>query len=98
VSYQLPLVPKLGRRVILAFGSASVSDGDTIDTGLNTVLGAVVCHGASTAIGASASAFDATIRSVSGGTLTLTVISRTTGPALAAYNTDAVVYFIAVGV
>ena len=86
-----------GRQLKLAMVVASVSNGDSITTGLLSVTGAVVCHNASTDIGASASAFDATVRSISGGTVTVTVISRTTGPALAAYDTDANVACIAWG-
>lgn len=86
-----------GRGLKLALVVASVSNGDTISTGLISCTGAVVCHQASTSIGASASAFAAEVTSISGGTVTVNVISRTTTPALAAYTTDADVACVAWG-
>lgn len=81
----------------LAVVVASVANGGTIATGLKSVDGAVVCHQASTALGSSASAFLAEVRSISGGTITVNVISFETTPAIAAYTTAANVAAIAVG-
>ena len=86
-----------GRGKKLAVVVASVSNGDDITTGLSSIDAVVVCHQASTALGSSASAFLAEVRSTSGGTVTVNVISFTTGPAIAAYDTDANVACIAVG-
>lgn len=93
----LPLSPRHGVRRYLSFGVTSIADGGTIDTGLTAIDSAVVVHGASTVIGGTDSAFDATIRSVSAGTLTITIVARTTTPTLAAYATAANVYHVAVG-
>lgn len=86
-----------GGRKLLFSGVSSIADTGTIDTGLTELESYVVCHGASTTIGAGVSAFDATVTSVTGGVVTVTIISRTTGPALAAYAVAADVALIAVG-
>lgn len=97
MSYKMPLRGAHGHLAQLAFGVASIADTGTISTGLAAIKAAVVCHGASTTIAAGVSAFDATITSVALGVITVTIISRTTVPALAAYAVAANVYFMAVG-
>lgn len=96
MSYLVPIKSQ-GKHYLLAVGSVSVADTDTIDTGINSIVSAVVCHGASTTIAGTDSAFDATISGITDGTITVTVIARQTTPALAAYATTATVYFVAVG-
>lgn len=86
-----------GGRKLLFSAVSSIADTDTIDTGLTELESYVVCHGASTTIGGAPSAFDATITSVAGGVITVTVISRTNVPNLAAYAVAADVSCIAVG-
>ena len=97
MSYRMPLRGAHGQLVELAYGVASIADAGTIDTGLAAIKSAVVCHGASTQIGVGVSAFDATITSVAIGVITVTIVSRTTAPALAIYAVAANVYFMAVG-
>ena len=86
-----------GGRKLLFSAISSIADTGTIDTGLNELESAVVCHSASTTIGGAASAFDATVTSIAAGVITVTIISRTTGPALAAYAVAADVSCIAIG-
>jgi hypothetical protein len=86
-----------GRGKKIAVVVASIANGGTITTGLTSIDGAVVCHQASDALGASASAFLAEMRSASAGVITVNVISFTTTPAVAAYATAANVCAIAVG-
>ena len=81
----------------LAVIVASVANGGTITTGLLVLDGVAVCHQASTALGAGASAFLAEMRSAAAGVITVNVISFTTGPAIAAYATAANVCAVAVG-
>jgi hypothetical protein len=86
-----------GRGKKVAVVVAAVANGGTITTGLTSIDGAMVCHQASTALGGSASAFLAEMRSASGGVITVNVISFTTTPAVAAYTNAANVCAIAFG-
>jgi hypothetical protein len=88
-----------GRGKKLAVVVASVSDGDTITTGLASIDGAAVCCQASTVLAAGTdSAFLAEMRSASGGVITINLIAfQSTGPVIEAYATDVNVCAVAVG-
>lgn len=73
-------------------GKSSVKDGGTIATGLNTVVSVVL-----TATAASGHYVVASVESISGGTVTVTLAGAADGTAPASITTATDVYVIAIG-
>jgi hypothetical protein len=87
----LPLGFGLGTGKV-SYGSASVADGDTIDTGLDNIVSVQL-----TAQADSGSYAVANVESISGGTITVGLTGAASGSAPASISSATTVYYVAIG-